>query len=109
MRNPSPRRFLAIALLAGAAWLAPASQAADGPRATSCSTSAWLTCGAEQQQCRRGSRVSGNNHQRWSAWVASVDAAAGARGRDEHFPTDVNDSGVIVGVSFNRNGCLGVR
>ena len=49
-----------------------------------------------------GRLISGNNYPPLGERQRrAVDSLAGARRRYERFPTDVNDSGVIVGVSFS--------
>jgi len=103
MRIPSHTRCLAVALLGWAPWLVPVTQAADAPPSYQLQ---YLGVGSpaalNANNVVVGSRLSGNNYQP----LVSVGGAPWTplpvpAGSMSTFPTDVNDSGVIVGVSYS--------
>jgi hypothetical protein len=103
MRLSSFTRFIAVALLVSAPWLAEPARAADAPPSYQLQ---YLGVGSpaalNNSNVVVGSRLSGNNY----LPLVSVGGAPWAplpvpTGAMSTFPTDVNDSGVIVGVSYS--------
>ncbi|MDH5274664.1 MAG: hypothetical protein OEY13_16520, partial [Gammaproteobacteria bacterium] len=104
MRALNIVRFLAVALLASAPWSVPGAGAADGPPSYQLQfLGAGSPVAVNNSNVVVGSRLgSGSNYQPLvsvggAPWTL-LPVPAGAMST---FPTDINDSGVIVGVSFS--------
>ncbi|MGB7905159.1 MAG: hypothetical protein WCF43_10725 [Steroidobacteraceae bacterium] len=104
MRALNIVRFLAVALLASAPWSVPVAGAADGPPSYQLQyLGAGSPVAVNNSNVVVGSRLnSGSNYQPLvsvggAPWTL-LPVPAGAMST---FPTDINDSGVIVGVSFS--------